>query len=154
MLDKVKKNFYPKGRGIEDSALEDIKELISNLPLKRDLLIEYLHLIQDKYGQIRKKHLAALSKLLRIPLAESFEVATFYAHFDVIEDDSDSIQDLTIRVCDCLNCELYGSENLIKELKDLKPISAKISLTSLAINENKLTTLSGVPENFFLNSSS
>ena len=54
MLDKVKKNFYPKGRGIEDSALEDIKELISNLPLKRDLLIEYLHLIQDKYGQIRK----------------------------------------------------------------------------------------------------
>ena len=55
MLDKVKKNFYPKGRGIEDSALEDIKELISNLPLKRDLLIEYLHLIQDKYGQIRKK---------------------------------------------------------------------------------------------------
>ena len=62
MLDKVKKNFYPKGRGIEDSALEDIKELISKLPLKRDLLIEYLHLIQDKYGQIRKKHLAALSK--------------------------------------------------------------------------------------------
>ena len=118
MLDKVKKNFYPKGRGIEDSALEDIKELISNLPLKRDLLIEYLHLIQDKYGQIRKKHLAALSKLLRIPLAESFEVATFYAHFDVIEDDSDSIQDLTIRVCDSLTCELFGSENLIKELKD------------------------------------
>ena len=118
MLDKVKKNFYPKGRGIEDSALEDIKELISNLPLKRDLLIEYLHLIQDKYGQIRKKHLAALSKLLKIPLAESFEVATFYAHFDVIEDDSDSIQDLTIRVCDSLTCELFGSENLIKELKD------------------------------------
>ena len=118
MLDKVKKNFYPKGRGIEDSALEDIKELISNLPLKRDLLIEYLHLIQDKYGQIRKKHLAALSKLLRIPLAESFEVATFYAHFDVIEDDSDSIQDVTIRVCDSLTCELFGSENLIKELKD------------------------------------
>ena len=117
MLDKVKKNFYPKGRGVEDSALKDVRELIRDLPLKRDLLIEYLHLIQDKYGQIRKKHLAALSKLLRIPLAESFEVATFYAHFDVIEDEDPSIQDVTIRVCDSLTCELFGSENLIKELK-------------------------------------
>ena len=102
MLDKVKKNFYPKGRGIEDSALKDIKKLISDLPLKRDLLIEYFHLIQDKFGEIRKKHLAALSEILKIPFAESYEVATFYAHFDVIEDDEPSIQDITIRVCDSL----------------------------------------------------
>ena len=51
------------------------------------MLIEYLHLIQDKFNQIRKKHLAALASLLKIPMAEAFEVATFYAHFDVIEDE-------------------------------------------------------------------
>ena len=81
------------------------------------MLIEYLHLIQDKYNEIRKKHLAALSEILKIPFAESFEVATFYAHFDVIDDDAPGIQDLTIRVCDSLTCELFGSEKLIKELR-------------------------------------
>ena len=65
-----------------------------------------------------EKHLAALSKLLKIPFAESFEVATFYAHFDVIDDDAKSIQDVTIRVCDSLTCELFGSESLINELKE------------------------------------
>ena len=118
MLDVAKKKFYPKGSGIEDTALEEIKGLLKGQDIKRDMLIEYLHLIQDKYGQIRKKHLAALSKLLKIPFAESFEVATFYAHFDVIEDDAESIQDVTIRVCDSLTCELFGSESLINELKE------------------------------------
>ena len=112
------KNFYPKGRDVEDSALREIKSLLAGQNIKRDMLIEYLHLIQDKYGQIRKKHLAALSKLLKIPFAESFEVATFYAHFDVIDDDAKSIQDVTIRVCDSLTCELFGSESLINELKE------------------------------------
>ncbi|MFL2661543.1 MAG: NAD(P)H-dependent oxidoreductase subunit E [Alphaproteobacteria bacterium] len=119
MLDINKnKKFYPKGRKTEDEALKEVKELIKNIPLQRDLLIEYLHLIQDKFGEIRKKHLAALSELLKIPFAESYEVATFYAHFDVIEDDEPSIQDITIRVCDSLTCELFGSEKLIKDLSD------------------------------------
>ena len=117
MLDKVKKKFYPKGRGIEDSALEDIKELISDLPLKRDLLIEYLHLIQDKYCQIRKKHLAALSKLLRIPLAESFEVATFYAHFNIVKNSATYEPIKVVRVCESLTCELFGAHKLLKDLK-------------------------------------
>ena len=117
MLDINKnKKFYPKGRNTNDKDVKDIKELIQSLPLRRDLLIEYLHLIQDKYGQIRKKHLAAISELLRIPFAESFEVATFYAHFDVIEDDDPSVQDITIRVCDSLTCELFGSNDLIDSL--------------------------------------
>ena len=116
MLDVRKKNFYPKGRNTEDSDISDIKQLIDHLPLKRDMLIEYLHLIQDKYNQIRKKHLAALASLLKIPMAEAFEVATFYAHFDVIEDDDKSLPPTTIRVCDSLTCELFGSNELIKEL--------------------------------------
>tara|TARA_B100000287_G_scaffold291625_1_gene274955 strand:- start:1001 stop:2557 length:1557 start_codon:yes stop_codon:yes gene_type:complete len=80
------------------------------------MLIEYLHLIQDKYNQIRKKHLAALASILKIPMAEAFEVATFYAHFDVIEDDEDSLPPTTIRVCDSLTCELFGANDLMKKL--------------------------------------
>jgi len=116
MLDIRKKNFYPKGRNTEDSDVSDIKKLIDHLPLKRDMLIEYLHLIQDKYNQIRKKHLAALASILKIPMAEAFEVATFYAHFDVIEDDEDSLPPTTIRVCDSLTCELFGANDLMKKL--------------------------------------
>ena len=117
MLDIKNKNFYPKGRDSKDSDIAEIKDLIDHLPLKRDMLIEYLHLIQDKYNQIRKKHLAALANLLKIPMAEAFEVATFYAHFDVIDDEDESLPPTTIRVCDSLTCELFGAKDLMKKLE-------------------------------------
>ncbi len=117
MLDIKNKNFYPKGRDSKDSDIAEIKDLIDHLPLKRDMLIEYLHLIQDKYNQIRKKHLAALANLLKIPMAEAFEVATFYAHFDVIDDEDESLPPTTIRVCDSLTCELFGANDLMKKLE-------------------------------------
>ena len=119
MLDKTKKNsFYPKGRNIDENAVIEIKNLIDKLPIRRDLLIEYLHLIQDKHKQIRKKYLGALSHILKIPFAEAYEVASFYAHFDVIEDDAPSLQDITIRVCDSITCEMFGSETLINDLSN------------------------------------
>ena len=117
MLDIKNKNFYPKGRDSKDSDIAEIKDLINHLPLKRDMLIEYLHLIQDKYNQIRKKHLAALANLLKIPMAEAFEVATFYADFDVIDDNDQSLPPTTIRVCDSLTCELFGANDLMKKLE-------------------------------------
>ena len=117
MLDVKNKKFYPKGRDSRDSDIAEIKDLIDHLPLKRDMLIEYLHLIQDKYNQIRKKHLAALANLLKIPMAEAFEVATFYAHFDVIDDEDESLPPTTIRVCDSLTCELFGANDLMKKLE-------------------------------------
>ena len=117
MLDIKNKNFYPKGRDSKDSDIAEIKDLINHLPLKRDMLIEYLHLIQDKYNQIRKKHLAALANILKIPMAEAFEVATFYAHFDVIDDEDESLPPTTIRVCDSLTCELFGAIDLMKKLE-------------------------------------
>ena len=119
-FEKKKKKFvpYPKGREFDNQSLEDINKLLSNLPLSRDLLIEYLHLIQDKYRCIKKKHLAALSSIMKIPFAEAFEVATFYAHFDVIDDDGKEPPEITIRVCDSLTCELKGAQKLINELKN------------------------------------
>ena len=111
MLDKTKKNnFYPKGRNIDENAVIEVNSLINKLPVKRDLLIEYLHLIQDKHRQLKKKYLAALSHILKVPFAEVYEVASFYAHFDVVEDDTPPMQDITIRVCDSITCEMFGSE--------------------------------------------
>ena len=119
-FEKKKKKFvpYPKGRDFDQKSVDEIKELISKLPLSRDLLIEYFHLVQDKYRCIKKRHLAAISHLLKIPFAESFEVATFYAHFDVIEDNDSSPPEITVRVCDSLTCELKGAQKIIKELEE------------------------------------
>ena len=120
MLDKVKKkNFvpYPKGRDVSSKAISEIKNLISHMPLKRDLLIEYLHLIQDKFRCIHKKNLAALADIMKIPFAEAYEVASFYAHFDIIDDSDSTPPEITVRVCDSLTCELKGSQELIKKLK-------------------------------------
>ena len=116
---KKKRQFvpYPKGRSLDQKAGDEVRSLINGTPIKRDLLIEYLHLIQDKYRCIKKKHLAALADIMKIPFAEVFEVASFYAHFDVLDDDEVEPPEITIRVCDSLTCELKGSEKLIKSLK-------------------------------------
>ena len=114
---KKKKHVpFPKGRDVNESCVKEIRSLISELPISRDMLIEYFHLIQDKYRCIKKKHLAAISEILKIPFAESFEVATFYAHFDVLEDDDPVPPEITIRVCDSLTCELMGAQKLISNL--------------------------------------
>src|ERR1700747_2460894 len=73
----------PKGRQVDPTAAHEIKPLLGDRPRRRDLLIEHLHLIQDKYHQISAAHLAALADEMKLAFAEVFETATFYAHFDV-----------------------------------------------------------------------
>ena len=87
-------------------------------PRRRDLLIEHLHLIQDKYHQISAAHLAALADEMKLSFAEVFETATFYAHFDVVKEGEPDIAPLTIRVCDSLTCAMLGAEKLLAELQD------------------------------------
>ena len=91
---------------------------MKNRPQSRDLLIEHLHLIQDKYGHISAAHLCALADDMRLSQAEVYEVATFYAHFDVIKEDETPPPALTIRVCDSLSCELAGAQTLLTALKN------------------------------------
>src|SRR5688572_9167195 len=107
----------PKGRQVDPTAAHEIELLLGERPRYRDLLIEHLHLIQDKYHQISAAHLAALAEEMRIPLAEAYEVATFYAHFDVVKEDDPVIPPLTVRVCDSLTCAMLGGEKLLAELK-------------------------------------
>ena len=114
---KGKGRRTPKGRQFEDEALNEVKALLENRPRQKDLLIEFLHLIQDKYGYLSAQHLCALAEELKISMAEVYEVASFYAHFDIVKEDGTPPPQITIRVCDSLSCELAGAEKLREELK-------------------------------------
>jgi NADH:ubiquinone oxidoreductase subunit F (NADH-binding)/NADH:ubiquinone oxidoreductase subunit E len=114
---KGKGRLTPKGRQFEDKALNEVKALLENRPRQKDLLIEFLHLIQDKYGYLSAQHLCALAEELKISMAEVYEVASFYAHFDIVKEDETPPPQITIRVCDSLSCELAGAEKLREELK-------------------------------------
>jgi len=105
-----------KGRQVQPEALVEIQALLPET-VRRDHLIEYLHLIQDKYGYLSAAHLAALASHMRIAQTEVYEVATFYAHFDVVKEDEVAPPAVTIRVCDSISCELAGAEKLIEELQ-------------------------------------
>src|SRR5436190_23165521 len=106
----------PKGRQIEPRALEDIRSLLGERERRRDLLIEHLHLIQDRYGHLSAAHLAALAQEMRLALTEVYEVATFYAHFDVVKEGETPPPAVTVRVCDSLSCAMAGAEHLLQNL--------------------------------------
>lgn len=107
----------PKGRQVDPTAAHEIEQLLGDRPRRRDLLIEYLHLIQDRYHQISAAHLAALADEMKLAFAEVFETATFYAHFDVVKEGEPDIAPLTIRVCDSLTCAMLGGEKLLEDLQ-------------------------------------
>jgi NADH:ubiquinone oxidoreductase subunit E len=102
----------PKGRQLESDALVEIRALLGKRERRHDLLIEFLHLIQDRYGHLSARHLKALGDELRLPMAAVYEVATFYHHFDVVKEDETPPPPLTIRVCDSLSCAMAGAEKL------------------------------------------
>src|SRR5215472_2932597 len=106
----------PKGRQVDPQALAEVCALLTDRPRRRDLLIEHLHLIQDHYGYLSAAHLAALAAEMKMALTEVYEVATFYAHFDVVKEDELPPPPITVRVCDSLSCAMVGAERLLREL--------------------------------------
>jgi NADH:ubiquinone oxidoreductase subunit F (NADH-binding)/NADH:ubiquinone oxidoreductase subunit E len=107
----------PKGRQVDPHAQHEIAALLGDGSRQRDLLIEYLHRIQDTYGQISAAHLAALADEMSLAFAEVFETATFYAHFDVVKEGEPDVPKLTVRVCDSLTCAMFGAEKLLGALQ-------------------------------------
>ncbi|MES2564835.1 MAG: NAD(P)H-dependent oxidoreductase subunit E [Pseudomonadota bacterium] len=106
-----------KGRSVDPVAQREIQALLGDAPRRRDLLIEHLHAIQDRYGCLTPAHLVALARELRLAPAEVYEVATFYHHFDVLKDNEAPPPPLTVRVCDSLSCELAGARELLDALR-------------------------------------
>src|SRR3954471_16886184 len=120
---KGKVRPVPKGRQVDPQALSEVQALLEEQerrtgaePRRADLLIENLHLINDRYGHLSAAHLAALAKEMRLAQAEVYEVATFYHHFEVVKEGRAAPARLTVRVCDSISCELAGAKELLKKL--------------------------------------
>ena len=108
---------YPKGRQVDPDALDEVQALLGERERRADLLIEHLHLLQDHFGCLYARHLVALAEEMRLALAEVYEVASFYAHFDIVMDEETAPPAITVRVCDSLSCALAGGETLLEELR-------------------------------------
>ncbi len=108
----------PKGRQVDADALEQVRSLLGERPRRRDLLVEYLHLIQDAHHCLSAQHLAALAEEMRLPMAEVYETATFYAHFHILREGEAPPPAITVRVCDSITCEMMGARQLLKALEE------------------------------------
>ena len=125
-LKKKKRRWKPKGRQVENGFYEDVSNLYRGIRFKRDELIEYLHLLQDNFGVLYDKHLVALSSITNLPLSEIYEVATFYAHFNIVKN-SDTYEPIkVVRVCESLTCELFGAQKLLSDLKSSENKNIKV----------------------------
>jgi formate dehydrogenase len=109
---------YPKGRQVDPVALREVRALLGERPRRRDLLIEHLHLIQDRYRGLSPAHLAALADEMRLAMAEVYEVASFYAHFDILDEGEPAPPPVTVRVCDSVTCFLAGADRLFEEVAE------------------------------------
>jgi formate dehydrogenase len=117
---------FPKGRQVDEIALAEVRKVLAKAPRRRDLLIEFLHLVQDRYGHLSAAHLAALAAEMGLSQTEVFEVATFYHHFDVVKEGETAPPAVTIRVCDSLSCEMAGAAQILKKLGDKAPKSVRV----------------------------
>ena len=116
----------PKGRGVDPRAAADIAALLGDAPRRRDLLIEFLHRIQDRCGHLSAAHLVALAAEMKLAMTEVYEVATFYHHFDVVKEGEDAPPALTVRVCETLSCQLAGGDALRRELASLRDRGVRV----------------------------
>src|SRR6202790_2033962 len=114
---KRKVRSTPKGRAVDPKALAEVQALLGESPRRRDLLIEFLHRIQDTFGHIAAAHIVALAQEMKLAMTEVYEVATFYHHFDVVKEGEATPPALTVRVCDPLSCAMAGSGELLLDLQ-------------------------------------
>jgi formate dehydrogenase len=118
LRETIRRKSKLKGRQPDDASIAQVRQLIGNAPHRRDLLIENLHKLNDEYRALHDHHLVALAKEMNLPMAEVYEVATFYHHFEVVRG-NDPVADITVRVCDGIACELAGAQNLLAKLPSI-----------------------------------
>jgi NADH:ubiquinone oxidoreductase subunit F (NADH-binding)/NADH:ubiquinone oxidoreductase subunit E len=127
---RQRKREAPKGRRVDPAALAEVQALLGAEPRRRDLLIEHLHRINDRYGRLSVQHLAALAQEMRMAQAEVYEVASFYHHFEVVRETADggtgAMRSLTVRVCDGLSCELAGAQVLLEQLPTILAADVRV----------------------------
>jgi formate dehydrogenase beta subunit len=116
---RQRKRQAPKGRRVDEAALAQVQQLLGDVSRQRDLLIEHLHKIQDRFAHLSAAHLAALAQEMGLAQTEVFEVASFYHHFDIVKEGQAAPAPLTVRVCDGLSCEMAGAQTLLRQLPAL-----------------------------------
>src|SRR5213596_151383 len=116
---RVRVRGAPKGRAVDPKAREEVLTLLGDTPPRRDLLIEHLHRIQDRYGHLSAPHLVALADAMKLSMTEVYEVATFYHHFDVVKEGDTPPPAITVRVCDSIACDLAGAHQLLEALPEM-----------------------------------
>lgn len=124
----LKRAGFPKGRGLDEQAIDEVRAVLAGREVaQRDLLIEHLHVLQDRFGCLHERHLRALAHLMRLSQAEVWEVASFYHHFDLVKEGEAAPAPVTIRVCDTLSCAMAGADKLIETLgRDADPSSVRV----------------------------
>ena len=128
MRQRIKRRGKLKGRQVDEVALAEVRALLGEKPAsgwRRDRLIEHLHLLNDRYLGLHERHLVALARETNVPMAEVYEVATFYHHFEILHD-GESASALTVRVCDGLSCEMAGAQDLLQRLPALLGAAVKV----------------------------
>ena len=118
LRETIRRKSKLKGRQADDTSIAEVRQLIGAAPHRRDLLIENLHKLNDEYRALHDRHLVALAKEMNLPMAEVYEVATFYHHFEVVRG-NDPVADITVRVCDGIACELAGAQSLLAKLPSI-----------------------------------
>ena len=128
MRQRIKRRSKMKGRQVDEVSLAEVRALLGEKPLsgwRRDRLIEHLHLLNDRHLGLHERHLVALARETNVPMAEVYEVATFYHHFEILQD-AESAPALTVRVCDGLSCEMAGAQDLLQRLPALLGAAVKV----------------------------
>ena len=118
MRARIRRKSPLKGRQADAASLQEVRALLGAAPHRRDLLIEHLHLLNDTYRGLFERHLVALAQEMKLPMAEVYEVASFYHHFELLKDNAQA-PGLTVRVCSGLSCELAGGKDLLDRLPAL-----------------------------------
>ncbi|HYG90685.1 MAG TPA: NADH-ubiquinone oxidoreductase-F iron-sulfur binding region domain-containing protein [Azospirillum sp.] len=116
----------PKGRQVDPSAVDEVRALLGSDPRRRDWLLEFLHRIQDRYGCLHTRHLAALAHEMRLAQTEVFEVASFYAHFSIVREGEPPLPPVAVHVCDGIACSMAGAEDLVRALAGRLGLGARI----------------------------
>ncbi|HEU0196017.1 MAG TPA: NAD(P)H-dependent oxidoreductase subunit E [Nevskiaceae bacterium] len=125
-----RKRALPKGRVAQAVARTAVREALGDLPRRRDMLLECLHRLNDRYGCLRAEHLVALAEELRLSMTEVYEVASFYHHFDVVKDPAAQPAKITVRVCDSVTCAMCGGEQLAASLETTLGSSVRVQRVS------------------------
>jgi len=121
MRERIRRKSRLKGRQPEDAAMAEVAQLLGPRPatgFRRDLLIEYLHRLNDHFGVLHDRHLVALAKQMNLPMAEVYEVASFYHHFEIVRGEEAQAPRLVVRVCDSLSCSMAGARDLLAALPE------------------------------------